>query len=76
MALDVDNVLIKVGDQVRAQWHEFGLVIGVPQHVLDQLTGEDKRCLTQVICYWLRHHPGHPTWQEVTEAQRTVQSKC
>ena len=31
-------------------------------------------CLVEVLDYWLKHHPGKPTWQEVTDAQKTIET--
>lgn len=70
VSLDVNNLLLKVGDLVIAHWHKFGLAIGVPKEFLDQISGEDNKCLTQVLEYWVKHHPGKPTWEEVTDAQK------
>ena len=70
--LTVENLLIKVGDQMKSQWYTFGLAIGAPRNFLDQLSGEDQHCLRQVLEYWLKHHPGKPKWEEVSEVQRKV----
>ena len=72
-SLNMEKLVAKVGDQVKSQWYKFGQTIEVPKHFLDQLSGEDIHCLTQVLEYWLRHHPGQPTWQEVADAQKKVQ---
>ena len=74
-SINVENILIKVGDQVKSQWYKFGLVIGAPRDFLDQLSGEDEQCLTQVLEYWLKQHAHQPTWQEVINAQQKIKSK-
>ena len=61
--------------QVSSKWYSFGLAIGVPKQVLNQLKHDsDEDCLVEVFDYWLRHHPGKPTWQEVMEAKNRVVS--
>lgn len=65
----------KIGDQVKSEWYEFGVAIGITKDVLDQLSGEDKQCLTQVLKYWLKNHQGQPTWQEVKDAQQRIKMK-
>ena len=34
----------------------------------------EEDCLVEVLDYWLKHHPGKPTWQEITDAQKKVES--
>ena len=52
----------------------YGLAIGVPKDFLEKLKEHSKGdCLTEVLDYWLRHHPGKPTWSEVIEAQKKIE---
>ena len=47
------------------------MAIGVPKRILELLKEYPEReCLVEVLDYWLRHHPGQPTWQEVIKAKR------
>ena len=32
----------------------------------------EEDCLVEVLDYWLKNHPGKPTWQEITDAQREI----
>ena len=73
--LDLNSLLHKLQGQVTSQWYQFGLAIGVPINILEQFNHHSEEdCLVEVLDYWLRHHPDQPTWQEVTEAQRTIKS--
>ena len=72
--LDLNSLLYKLQDQVNIQWYKLGLAIGVPKEILEQLkdyTKEDR--LVELLDYWLKHHPGQPTWQEVADAIRKVE---
>ena len=61
--------------QVSSTWYSFGLAIGVPKQVLNQLNyHSDEECLTEVLDYWLKHHPGKPTWQEIMDAKNRIVS--
>ena len=74
--IDLDHLLIKLGDQFKLQWYLYGLAIGVSQEFLNQLkdySNSEKDCLTEVLDYWLHHHPDKPSWQEVFEAQKKLE---
>ena len=74
-SLNINNLLIKIGNQVKSEWYKFGLAIGITRDFLDQLSGEDKQCLIQVLEYWLKNHQGKPTWEEVTKAKQKIKLK-
>ena len=72
-SLNLEDLLIKLDDEVKSQWYKFGEVIGVPLAYLDALSGEEEtQCLKNVLDHWLRHHPGQPMWEEVAKAKRKV----
>ena len=72
--IDLDHLLINLQDQLNSQWYLYGLALGVPRDFLEQLKDHSKEdCLTEVLDYWLRHHPGQPTWSEVVEAQKKLE---
>ena len=72
--VDLDHLLIKLRGQFNCQWYLYGLAIGVPKDFLRQLKNHSKEdCLTEVLDYWLCHHPGQPTWSEVIEAQKKLE---
>lgn len=49
----------------------LGLTFGVPKAFLEEIKQQpESECLIEVLDYWLRHHPGHPTWQEVIDIQK------
>ena len=67
-------LLEKLQGQISKQWYQLGLTLGLPMDVLEgfNLYSEDD-CLAEVLDYWLKHHPGKPTWQEITDAQKKVE---
>ena len=69
----MSNLLQKLKGQITSQWYEFGLKLGVPKDIVDQLNNySDEDRTVEILDYWLRHHPGKPTWQEVAEAKKQV----
>ena len=74
--LNLNSLLSKLQGQVsNSQWYQFGLALGVPKKALNELEqySQDARLIEMLDC-WLKHHPGRPTWQEVAEAQRKIDS--
>ena len=56
-----------------SQWYQLGVAIGVPRKVLNQIENySEESCLAEVLDYWLKHHPGQPSWKEITDAQRKI----
>ena len=73
LLVNLDLLLILLKEELAPKWYEFGQVIGVPKEVIDTYVGYPKDdCLTEVLDYWLRHHPGQLTWREVAQALREV----
>ena len=74
---DLNSILNTLYEsQVTPNWYLFGLAIGVPKGILDQLKTQDytdKDCLIEVTDHWLRHHHSQPTWQEVTKAKEKLE---
>jgi hypothetical protein len=59
--------------QVSSKWYTFGLALGVPKQLLNQLEHHsDEECLIEVLDYWLKHHPGKPTWKEIMDAKNRI----
>ena len=49
------------------------MAIGVPRRVLNQIENySDESRLAEVLDYWLKHHPGQPSWREIIDAQRKI----
>jgi hypothetical protein len=71
--VNLKRLLEKLQGQISKQWYQLGLTLGLPMDVLEgfNLYSEDD-CLVEVLEYWLKHHPGKPTWQEITDAQNKV----
>ena len=69
--ITLSSLLQKFKDDITSQWYQFGLELRVPKDILDQLNSySDEDCIVEILDYWLRHHPGNPTWQEVVEAKK------
>ena len=72
--LTLNNLLVKLQGEVSSNWYEFGLVIGIPDAILEQLKDySDKDALVEVLDYWLKNHSfrsGQPSWQDVAVALR------
>ena len=73
---DLKNSLVcALRGQVSSKWYTFGLTLGVPKQFLNQLKCDsDEECLGEVLDYWLKQHPGKPTWQEVMDAKNRIAS--
>ena len=71
--LNLDSLLIQLRVEVTPKWREFGVAVGVPQHLLDQYSnypvGEQ---LIQVVNYWLKNHH-HPTWGDMAELLHDIE---
>lgn len=61
------------GQAISSKWYHFGIALGVPKKILDQLTDYSKEdSLVEVLDYWLTHHPQQPTWKEISDAQNKI----
>ena len=65
---NIDNLFPKL-HSITHLWHQFGLIVGISQNVLDSYLElpPDKR-LVEVLNYWLTNHHSQPTWQDVMQA--------
>ena len=67
------TLLHELGGQVASKWYSFGLALGVSKQFLNQQNHQsDEECLVEVFGYWIKHHPGKPTRQEVIERLREI----
>jgi hypothetical protein len=69
--LSLDNLLTRLQGRVSSHWYQFGLALGVPQNILEELNDYlDEDALVEILDYWLKNcHPSHqPSWQEVATA--------
>ena len=68
--LTLNNLLIKLEGHVSSHWYKFGLAIGIPEDILEQLQDySDKDALVEILDYWLKNHSsGQPTWKDVATA--------
>ena len=69
----LDLLLNLAKKEIAPKWYEFGEVVGVPKEVLDswyQYTLDQR--VIEVLDYWLRHHPGSLTWNNVADTLNDV----
>ena len=67
--LNLDSLLLKLRDKVKAEWYQFGEAIGVPKEYLEKLEGlSEEGCLVKLLEFWLSYHPDRPTWKELADA--------
>ena len=72
--MDLESLLAKLQGRVSTRWFQFGLAIGIPKEILEQLRGYPKeQCLVELLDYWLRYHPDRPTWKELADAIEDIQ---
>lgn len=70
----MDSLLIHLRPQVTPKWHQFGVAIGTPNEVLDELSNyPEEESIVEIADYWLRHHPGQLTWREVAEILKDIE---
>ena len=70
---DLNSLLHTLKGKISSNWYNFGLALGVPKAILDQLLDySEEDSLIEVLDYWLSHHPQQPTWQEVANAQDKI----
>ena len=71
--VDLNSLLLRLRGHITSQWYLFGLAFGVPKEILEQLRRYPReQCLVEVLDYWLRHHDGQPTWEQVVVAQEKI----
>ena len=47
------------------------MAIRVPKDILEDLKGYDEsQCMIELADYWLRNHPTKPTWSEISDATK------
>ena len=50
-------------------WYQFGIELGVQKLFLDSIKScPNYECMIELVDYWLRNHPGQPTWNEIKAA--------
>ena len=69
--------MIRLQGRVSSHWYHFGLALGVPNSVLEQLKDYlDEDALVEILKYWLKNHPfSQPTWQDVATALKQAEFK-
>ena len=77
LVCDLNSLVHALRGPFSSKWYSFGLAIGLPKDILNHIkhhSDSDEECLIEVLDYWLRNHSSKPTWEEVTEAKRKVNS--
>ena len=75
-SLNLDNLLIYLRDQINTQWYQFGLVLGVPKVVLEQLKDYPQdQSLVEMLDYWLNRHD-QPSWKDIRIAMKEIKPAC
>ena len=76
-SVDLDSLLLKIRRKIDVKlWYEFGMELGVPVDFLEGLRGypDHNECMIEVADHWLRNHPHQPTWKEVEDSLRKVET--
>ena len=70
---NLDDLIYTLRGEISSKWYSFGLALGLPNEILNQLKDySTEECLVEVLDYWLKHHQGNPTWQEIMDAKRKI----
>ena len=71
--LNLDNLLIFLRPQVTPKWRQFGVALATPNKLLDELSSySDEECMVEIADYWLSHHQGPVTWEEVAQILKEI----
>ena len=71
--LNLDNLLIQIKQDTTPMWYQLGEALGIEKKVLKKFTTcSPEESIIEVLDYWLRNHPGKPTWKEVAVALREI----
>lgn len=70
-------VLIQVKADVTPLWYEYGVVLAVPQELLQKLKAtetDDSNRLVEILDFWFQKFQpgGGPTWNEVALSLRDI----
>ena len=54
-------------------WYQFGMVIGVPKDILEQLKRyPEVERMIELADYLLRNHPTKPSWSDISGAIKSM----
>lgn len=54
-------------------WYQLGDAFGIEKTILEKFTTySPEESIIEMLDYWLRNHPGKPTWKEVADALRKI----
>ena len=72
--LDFDSLLLKLKDNIDTKsWYQFGMAIGVPKDILEQLKHyPEVERMIELADYWLRNHPTKPSWSDIRDAIKSI----
>ena len=67
-------MLFQIRSQVTPKWFQFGQVVGIAKHILDEYSKyTDEQCIVEVLDYWLKNSLCTPTWRNVAEALKEIE---
>ena len=70
----MDNLLSQLRDDITPHWYEFGVIVGVPKETLEKCKDyPPDQSTVEVLDYWLMHHRGQLTWEDVGNALKEIQ---
>lgn len=71
--MNLDSLLIQIKQEATQVWYPLGEAFGIEKKILDKFnTCSPEQSIIEMLDYWLRNHPGQPTWKEVAEALRNI----
>ena len=67
------DVYLRVKSSISSQYYDFGIALGIPPDVLNNIKEEPNRALSNVLQVWLKQNyntdkHGLPTWRKLVEA--------
>lgn len=72
--LNLDNLLIQIKPDATPMWYQLGEALGIEKKALKKFTTcLSEESIIEMMDYWLRNHPGNPTWKEVAKALKEIQ---
>ena len=63
---------------VASQWKTIGVLLGLPEHVLDQIKSDEEGVnnqLQKMISRWLKQTDSSPSWKDLADAVESVDKR-
>lgn len=58
--------------RARAKWREIGTELLLEPHILNNISGSNQDCLTEMLQEWLRQRGLKPSWRKLVEALKDI----